>query len=465
LNNSRVTLSVGLPGYRPNRGSVVVNIDGRQLSDSEIALEDDLVQCTLTLADGSHTAGLEYHSSNPFSRHLHAEWAFVVDVTPPTLDLLAPASIEILETAATTLELGLNEPASLSVAIDGTAIPLKVGDQTVTAAHVDLELREGMHTIHVAATDAAGNRVTKEWQVWADFATPEIALNNWPEGEWRETSATVGVTVTDSNSEELVITADLDGENLQMRPVEPDQIDTLSFEVVTGELAEGTHELKLTATDKAGHLATLTRDFLVDSTAHFGSQPMGEGAIGGDVKELQRLLAQKDLYGGETTGAYDETTQAAVSAYNAAHDLGAGSAVDQQTLALLVGSIRIDLSDRKLYLTRDGKPAGTYSVAVGQPEYPTPMGSFEIISKVVDPTWIPPNSEWAKDMVTAAPGPGNPLGTRWMGINSPGIGIHGTYATSSVGTAASHGCMRMHLHEAEELFELVFVGTPVEIVP
>jgi lipoprotein-anchoring transpeptidase ErfK/SrfK len=52
-----------------------------------------------------------------------------------------------------------------------------------------------------------------------------------------------------------------------------------------------------------------------------------------------------------------------------------------------------------------------------------------------------------------------------MGLNAPSVGIHGTYASSSIGTAASHGCVRMLLHQAEELFDLVFVGTPVEIVP
>ena len=83
--------------------------------------------------------------------------------------------------------------------------------------------------------------------------------------------------------------------------------------------------------------------------------------------------------------------------------------------ALMRGSIRIDVSERKLYHYRDGGLRKTYSVAVGMPEYPTPRGSFRIISKVVNPTWTPPDSDWAEGMEPVGPGPGNPLGTRWMG--------------------------------------------------
>jgi lipoprotein-anchoring transpeptidase ErfK/SrfK len=139
--------------------------------------------------------------------------------------------------------------------------------------------------------------------------------------------------------------------------------------------------------------------------------------------------------------------------------------VTGQTLQYLLGSIRIDLSERRLYLYGgDGQISKTYGVAVGMAQYPTPTGKFRIISKEVNPTWNPPNSAWAKGMGPVPPGPNNPLGTRWMGLNSPGIGIHGTPAPSSIGTAASHGCIRMRIPEAEDLFSRVFVGTPVEIV-
>jgi len=66
--------------------------------------------------------------------------------------------------------------------------------------------------------------------------------------------------------------------------------------------------------------------------------------------------------------------------------------------------------------------------------------------------------------MTVAPGPANPLGTRWMGLGYKGYGIHGTNRPHSIGKAASHGCIRMRNHDVEELFELVQVGDPVDLV-
>jgi lipoprotein-anchoring transpeptidase ErfK/SrfK len=97
------------------------------------------------------------------------------------------------------------------------------------------------------------------------------------------------------------------------------------------------------------------------------------------------------------------------------------------------------------------------------PAYPTPLGSFHVRTKTRNPWWYPPNADWAKGAKPIPPGPGNPLGTRWMGLGG-GVGIHGTYNSGSIGSAASHGCIRMHLRSAEWLFERVGIGTPVFIV-
>jgi lipoprotein-anchoring transpeptidase ErfK/SrfK len=105
----------------------------------------------------------------------------------------------------------------------------------------------------------------------------------------------------------------------------------------------------------------------------------------------------------------------------------------------------------------------TFGVATGQAVYPTPSGLFEIVDMQRDPWWYPPNSAWAKGEKPVPPGPGNPLGTRWMGIDSPGVGMHGTPDDASIGYSASHGCIRMHIPDAEWLFEHVDVGTPVLI--
>jgi lipoprotein-anchoring transpeptidase ErfK/SrfK len=92
------------------------------------------------------------------------------------------------------------------------------------------------------------------------------------------------------------------------------------------------------------------------------------------------------------------------------------------------------------------------------------LGRFSILVKWKNPWWYPPNSPWAQGEKPVPPGPGNPLGTRWMGLSSPGVGIHGTPEDGSIGYSLSHGCIRMHIPQAEWLFDHVDVGTPVYIV-
>jgi lipoprotein-anchoring transpeptidase ErfK/SrfK len=106
-----------------------------------------------------------------------------------------------------------------------------------------------------------------------------------------------------------------------------------------------------------------------------------------------------------------------------------------------------------------------FHVATGQAIYPTPLGRFQIVVKWKDPTWYPPVQDaWAKGLKPVPPGPNNPLGTRWMGISAPGVGIHGTDEPASIGYSQSHGCIRMLVPDAEWLFEHVAIGTPVFIV-
>ena len=98
------------------------------------------------------------------------------------------------------------------------------------------------------------------------------------------------------------------------------------------------------------------------------------------------------------------------------------------------------------------------------PAHPTPLGRYRVVMKERNPTWNPPDSPWAAGLGPVPPGPANPLGTRWIGTSASGIGIHGTPAPSTVGTAASHGCIRMYMSEVEWLFERVRIGTPVFFV-
>jgi lipoprotein-anchoring transpeptidase ErfK/SrfK len=118
--------------------------------------------------------------------------------------------------------------------------------------------------------------------------------------------------------------------------------------------------------------------------------------------------------------------------------------------------ILISIPDRKLALVEDGKVQKIYRVAVGADVSPSPTGEFHIAQKITAPSY-------SHDGKVIAAGAGNPLGSRWMGLDIEHYGIHGTNMPKSIGRAASHGCIRMGKHDVEELFELASVGDVVEI--
>ena len=141
-------------------------------------------------------------------------------------------------------------------------------------------------------------------------------------------------------------------------------------------------------------------------------------------------------------------------------------AVEPKTSPDSIGhAIVIRRGENRLYLYDGVHFVRRFQVATGQSTYPTPLGHFEVVIKERDPWWYPPaGSAWAAGKQPIPPGPGNPLGTRWMGLSAPNVGIHGTPDAASIGYSASHGCIRMRISEAEWLFSHVEVGTHVFIV-
>jgi lipoprotein-anchoring transpeptidase ErfK/SrfK len=119
--------------------------------------------------------------------------------------------------------------------------------------------------------------------------------------------------------------------------------------------------------------------------------------------------------------------------------------------------IVVSLQDCKLALIEDGEVKKVYPVSVGKPSTPSPVGTFTIERHVKNPTYL-------HDGKTVLPGPGNPVGTRWMGLSVHGYGIHGTNETKSIGRAASHGCIRLAKADLEELYPLVAVGDTVRLI-
>jgi lipoprotein-anchoring transpeptidase ErfK/SrfK len=127
--------------------------------------------------------------------------------------------------------------------------------------------------------------------------------------------------------------------------------------------------------------------------------------------------------------------------------------------------ITIDRSSFKLRLFKRLKFFKTYGVAVGAAGYDTPAGRYRVQNKQVNPSWSAPNKPWAGLFAgTTVPGgsPLNPLRARWLGIAN-GVGIHGTGAAYSIGTRASHGCIRMRVPDVIDLYPRVPIGTPVLI--
>ena len=127
--------------------------------------------------------------------------------------------------------------------------------------------------------------------------------------------------------------------------------------------------------------------------------------------------------------------------------------------------ITVDRGNFRLRLFKNLKLEKTYKIAVGKAGLETPSGEYTIQNMAVNPSWHVPDSEWAGDLAgeVIPPGPENPIKARWMGIYD-GAGIHGTDAVNSIGTNASHGCIRMLIPDVEELYDQVRVGTPVYIV-
>jgi len=126
--------------------------------------------------------------------------------------------------------------------------------------------------------------------------------------------------------------------------------------------------------------------------------------------------------------------------------------------------LTLDRSSFTLRLWENLKLAKTYTVAVGMEGLETPEGLYAIQEKEENPTWHVPDSDWAGSLAgtTVPPGPSNPIKARWMAIYE-GAGIHGTEETYSLGSAASHGCVRMAIPDVEELYDRVEVGTPIFI--
>lgn len=119
----------------------------------------------------------------------------------------------------------------------------------------------------------------------------------------------------------------------------------------------------------------------------------------------------------------------------------AASAADAAESAI---SLKVDISARELYVIKGGEVIETYNVTVGTSKHPTPKGTFGVRHMIWNPKWVPPDADWAKGKKARGPGdPKNPMGKVKIFFKEPDYYLHGTLSTKELGTAASHGCIRL----------------------
>ena len=133
--------------------------------------------------------------------------------------------------------------------------------------------------------------------------------------------------------------------------------------------------------------------------------------------------------------------------------------------------IVVNVPQRMLFLFEDGSLKRSFPVAAGRRGWRTPLGAFRILTTEVDPTWdVPPSIQAemereGKPVLThVPPGPANPLGKYWLGLSLPGVGIHGTNAPTSIYSLQTHGCIRLHPDDIEQVYNVVAVGTTGKVI-
>jgi len=323
---------------------------------------------------------------------------------------------------------------------------------------LEVPLRGGVNRLRIVAADAAGNRTTEAMRVVRDSAAPELDLD----APARAGSSTPTIAITAQDTTTVTVRTELDGKSIgEEREAGED-----AMELSLGWLPDGRHEVAVIARDRAGNEQRARRALLVDTSETFGVATLAEGARGDDVRTFLRLLREHGGYDGPVSDTLGPEAMQGVRAFQRRRGLSvdglAGPQLRATLLRKLEAGVVIDRSARTLTFLRGRYRVRRFPVAVGMSQYPTPLGARTVVDKQVDPAWTPPDSPWAAELSTIPPGPGNPLGTRWIGLGDA-IGIHGTYATASVGTAASHGCIRMLIPDVEWLYEQLEMGSRVRI--
>ncbi|MCW2962476.1 MAG: ykuD 6 [Thermoleophilia bacterium] len=448
-------------GRKPAADDVEIEVDGKivaaivRVSQRRASLE------LPKLRDGRYDVRIQIRNRTPGLGNRTFRSAVIVDTVDPPLKVRLSQKPDPQRGVNVALRISTQPDSRVELTAGGE--PVKLSAAAGIASHT-ITLSEGRHKIDLKATDRAGNVATKQFFVWADATAPSLEMPN-ALGVLSIARPKLTAKVSDNRpAVDALARATIDGRAASARIATDGSLAV----VPDGPLSEGDHELRLTVEDPAGNKTSITRVLKVNSTESLGEATLRQGAMGADVRLLQKELNRPSAWSGSApqvpvSGTYDLATAKAVERFQSQESLGVDGVAGPFTIAALTLRISIDKSSHRLVLYRYGAVYRTYPIAIGQPKYPTPTGEFRIVDKQKNPTWTPPDSEWARDAKVTAPGPDNPLGTRWMGLDAPSIGIHGTNDPQSLGYSVSHGCIRMSIAHVEELFDIVEEGTRVQI--
>ena len=427
-------------------------LDGQDVTAAATRTPAGFVLPMPKLDDGDHRMTVRVNSSDVLGDASSYSWSFATDRTVPRI-----ATTVSTRWTTSAKVIGVTEPgARVTVEWDGGSAHATADE----SGRFDLVpgVGDGATSIEITAADAAGNATHERRILRIDRERPQVKVAGVKELV-RDTDRPDVFAFVDSASPTTIV-ARINGQEAEVKPL------SIGYRIETGRLPQGRSTLDVEITNALGRTVTRTKVFTIDSTEKLTNDlTLLPGARGDDVANLTRRLRLAKFWTGKLSWRYDQRVFDAVKAYQAKIGLPADG-IARPALLMRAGSkIVVVEHEFKLYLYLGGKLAKTYPVAVGQPAYPTPTGDFVITEKVENPTWTPPNSPWAAGLEPIAPGPDNPLGTRWIGTSAPLVGIHGTPSDWSIGSAASHGCVRMHISDVEDLFPHVTVGMPLEIKP
>lgn len=447
-----------------------LSLDNKNVTDAvETGSDSIILELDDELSDGNHYLSAEMKYKFLVTRTVRLKWMFGVDTKKPYIELGANGVLGCRESK--TEISGLTEPGSqLKVKFNGK----KLDDPSVYGGgtfFLPLRLNPFDNTLELEAIDKAGNKAKKRIKVVVDKVPPMITgYSPVVKKKIKKSVPIIEAAVEEGESEISEVCFKINGLKVRgnydhiSHRAQPDLV----------ELAEGINQIEVEAKDTAGNRAKTDWSFVVDSTEEFGTRTMAEGAVGADVRELQARLRMHGFNSGRVSGLYNSHLTEAVRSLQNNHGIPQSGVIGPEELRILkpkklntdqpVSSARIviEISRRALQLYSRDDLVKVYPIAVGRGgRFRTPIGKHRIRKKIVNPTWYPP--EWAGLDHPIRPGPNNPLGNREMKLSKRSYSIHGTSRPMSIGSAATHGCIRMYPSDILELFAVVGVGTPVEI--